>query len=282
MPIPQRFKQYGENFSRLRPFTPTIITLLALILTGSTLGAAVSRMEPSDHLRIGNAAGTLTTLIEYSNQRVLVGAGGSRAHAADFVGRATQPWDREVDLLVIPGWDEHHVPGALGLLERRSVLGIAVVGLPDEDPLWTLLERESENQDVPLRYLDRPGQVLLGKDGALILSEVRGDEPGMIVRLETKGRRIDIIDARDAVRAEPPQDTMSVDNRHLVISTRSQHVPSVFSPELTVVPEAFWPGDFEEFSSPYRVSLARNENLTVTLSNESIRVPLDQVEIRGD
>jgi hypothetical protein len=282
MPIPQWPNKYLDILRGLNRHVPAILIILALLLTGATAAAATSRMQPSDSIRVGNASGTLTTLIEYSNKRVLVGAGGSRSHAADFVGRATRPWDREIDLLILPGWDEHHVSGALGLIERRSVLGIAVIGLPDEHPLWTMLERESERRDIPLRYFARPSHVSLGKNGKLMLAETSGDGPGMIVRLDADGRRIDIVDAHDARSVEPPHDALPGVNRHVVVSSRSQQIPSIFSPELTIVPEAFWAGDYEGFSSPYRVSLARNESLLIELSENAISVPLESVDVRAE
>jgi hypothetical protein len=282
MQLSQRLQSQIDRLGRRFRFLPNTFFILVLILAGIALAGATSRIEPADKIRVANTAGTLTTLVSFSDQRILIGAGGSRSHAADFIGRATRPWDREIDLLIIPGWDDQHVTGALGLLERRSVLGIAVVGIPDEDPIWTLLEREAEFRDVPLRYITRPSQLHLHGDSMVKLAETQGDDEGMIVRVALNDKRIDVVDAQNPTEIRGPIDSFDQASEHIVISTRSQLIPSTFAPTLAVVPDAFWAGDFEGFASPYQVSLARNQSVEIDVEDEALRLPLEQVEIRPD
>lgn len=252
-------------------------TILGLLLAG-----LVSNIETTQQLYVGNTGGSLSVVLELSEARVMIGAGPSRAHAADFIGRTTRPWDREVDLLVLPGWDDQHVAGALGLLERESVSGIAVVGIPDEHPSWTLLEREAEAQDIHISHLGREAQLTLDEMTRITFSEVDGSAAGSWVRLEHGGKRIDIIDTERGEHVIPPPATMTVANEHMLINTRGQSVPAGQSPALAVVPEPFWRNDFAPIETDYQVTLARNEQINIQLDENEIRMPLERVQLRPE
>jgi hypothetical protein len=267
---------------RFAPFHHLAVLLVGAASVGAILAGIASQIEPDNRITIGNTGGTLSVLVELQDTRVLVGAGPSRSHAADLIGRSTRPWDREIDLLIIPGWDDRHAPGAIGLLERESIDGIAVVGLPGDEPSWTLLEREAEQRGVAIAYLDRPSNLDLDDEVHFAFSGLAEGSEGAWVRLEHRGKRIDIVDTDDVDSAAPDPRSFERRNDHLLINVRGQNSPRELSPDVLVIPEPFWQRDFAEIDSPYFVSLARNEQLRIHLSDNEIRLPLDAVSIRPD
>jgi hypothetical protein len=267
---------------RVAPFRHHIVLFIGATLLGFILAGIASQIEPDHRITVGNTGGTLSVLVEIPDARVLVGAGPSRSHAADLIGRSTRPWDREIDLLVIPGWDDRHTPGATGLLERQSINGIAIVGLLGDEPSWTLLEREAEQRGVAIVYVDRPSNLNFDKEAQLAFSSLAQDPDGAWIRLEHLGKRIDIVDTNDIDQAVPDPRAFEGRNDHLFINMRGQNSPNDLSPIVLVVPEPFWQRDFDRIDSPYFVSLARNEHLRIHLSENEIRLPLDAVSTRPD
>lgn len=261
---------------------PTIIVALFALLIGTLLAGLTSRIDPSEQIVVGNTGGTLTTLINLNEARILVGAGPSRSHAADLIGRTTRPWDRDIDLLVLPGWDDHHVAGGLGLLERRAISGIAVIGLPGEEPSWTLLEREAERQDVPLVHLDRSSQLQVAEFTTLSFSEVSQNRNGSWIKVAHHGKHIDIVDSADASTATPDPQALPSAAGHVLINTRGQSAPDGNSPDLLASPSPFWQQDFSEIASPYWVSIDRNEHVRLTLGPHEVRIPIDDIDLRPD
>ena len=265
---------------RLRPHRETVLFILVGILVGGGLSIAAIRLQPEDRLIIGNAAGTLVTLIEVEDQRILVGAGPSRSHSAELIGRTTRPWDRDTNLLILPGWDDHHVTGALGLLERESVRGIAVVGLPGEAAAWTHLEREAQAQGVDLVYVDRTARLPVSNKADVFLSGVAGDDDGAWIRLEIGGKRVDILDTYDGQYARPDPSTLDSEDAHVLVTSRGYSAPTINEPDLLVLQTPHWHGDFEAATETHSAMIDRNEHLTITMSNQGFTVPLDDVLIQ--
>lgn len=260
----------------------TIGAVLLATISGAVLAGVAMRIEPDERIVTGNTSGTLTTLLDLNAGRIMVGAGPSRSHAADLLGRSTRPWDRTIDLLVLPGWDDTHVPGALGLIERQSVSGIAVVGIPGDEPSWTLLEREVERRDIRIRYLDSTSKLSLSEHSALTFSLLGSDQPGGWIRLAHYDKLIDIVDARDSASGTPDIRAMSTDDTHVRINLRDHHQPLHATPELLIFPQPFWNQDFEEIASPYVVEVDRNEHVTISLKPEELSLPLQVVDVRPD
>lgn len=273
-------------FHRLRmpiaPYRWTIGAILLAIISGAVLAGIAIRIEPDERIVIGNTSGTLTTLLDLHAGRIMVGAGPSRSHAADLLGRSTRPWDRTIDLLVLPGWDDTHVPGALGLIERQSVSGIAVVGIPGDEPSWTLLEREAERRDIRIRYLDSTSKLSLSEHTALSFSLLGNVQPGGWIRLAHYDKLIDMVDARDSASGTPDIRTMSTDDTHVRINLRDHHQPLHATPELLIFPQPLWNHDFQEIASPYMVEVDRNEHVTLSLKPEEFSLPLQAVDVRPD
>lgn len=226
---------------------------------------------------MGNTAGTLTTMVETGDSRILVGAGPTRAHAADLIGRTTRPWDRVIDLMIIPGWDDSHAVGALGMLERRSVHSIAVLGLPGNEPVWTMLERRAQADDIRLRYLSSTHRLALSPDVELRLSSL-GQGIGAWVRMDYHGMRVDVLDTEDVSGAAPPEAHFQLRNEHLVVNMRSQRAPGFAEPRLLIRPMPFYRDEFQEPHAEFVREIDRNDQLRIELSEGEIRLPLKGVD----
>ncbi len=262
----------------LEPYVSSILIVAGATILGVSLAIIAQFIEPGDRVVVGNTAGTLTVLIESNQQRLLIGAGPSRSHAADLIGRSTRPWDRTVDLLILPGWDDHHVAGAIGLIERRSIDSIAVIGIPGNEPAWTLLERASSDFDIPLRYVDHPSSLDLDSRTSLLMSELDGDRDGAWLRFDYQGMAVDVIDSAETARARPdPRAADPVDD-HLVISTRRVALPDASSPSVGIVAQPHWDFEFTELDAQYLASIDRNDRLTIGIDTERFRIHQDDLE----
>ena len=281
--IRDRIGRERERFQRLvRPHGRTVLVIVVAIVAGGFLAGVASRIDAGERVVIGNTGGTLTTMLELSGARILVGAGPSRSHAADLIGRSTRPWDRQIDLLVLPGWDHRHVPGALGLIERGVIDGIAVIGIPGDEPSWTILEREAEQRELPVIHLNRPAQVRLGDHSSLSFSTSAGSSSdGAWIRLEHNGKLFDIVDSDESDSAEPDPRALPPGGEHIFINTRNQGSPEDPAPELLVMPAPHWQHDFGEIASPYSLAISRNEHEVITLTDDAFRLSLDSAEV-GD
>lgn len=264
----------SEVTSHLRPHRWTLLIVVAL-LGVTTAAPLIARSLPDrERIVVGNTAGMLTTMLEINGHRVLVGAGPTRSHAADLIGRSTRPWEREIDLLIVPGWDDSHAVGALGLLERRSVSGIAVVGVPGNEPVWTMLERSARAEDIALRYLSSPHHLALGKGIELRMSALE-EGSGAWIRLDYNGIRIDLIDATDVAEAAPPVTQFEHWNEHVIVNMRSQRVPDFAKPALMIRPMPFYYDEFQETSAQITEEVDRNEQVRLDLGDGEIRLPLE-------
>jgi hypothetical protein len=255
----------------------TILLAIGAILFGAALATIALQIEPGDRIVVGNTAGSLTAMLELDGARVLVGAGASRSHAADLLGRSTRPWERDIDLLILPGWDDYHVSGALGLLERRSVTAIAVVGIPGDEPSWTILERQAEQRDIPIRFVDRPHSLELSEDARLTIAQ-SSDHTGSWIRLERRGKRIDMIDAPASGELAPDRVALHPRNEHVVINLRDTREPAHSVPALIIVPQPMWERDFEEHHAAFIAEIQRNEQITLSFEDKRITLPLAEVE----
>jgi hypothetical protein len=261
---------------RLRPYGPvTAITLIAILLGFGGYTYVESR-STDGRIVIGNTAGSLTAIVEYGDDRVMIGAGPTRAHAADLLGRSTVPWDRSVDLLIIPGWDDFHATGALGLLERHAVRDIAVIGIPGEDPIWTLLEREAQEQDVAIRFFDREQTLELDDNIEFMFASGSHEAAGTWVQLLYGGALIQLADTTTTSHPVNPALPWASDP-HVFIAMRSGTVSSETPARVLVQPEPFIRHEIEDLMAEYVADIPRNERLELTLDEGTIRLPLDSV-----
>jgi hypothetical protein len=265
----------------VRPHAEWFLFIFGGVVTGILLSVVVSILDFDDRIVVGNTGGTLSSLIEVDQERILIGAGPSRSHAADLIGRTTRPWDREVDLLILPGWDDHHVAGAIGLIERRAVHAIAVVGLPGEEVSWTILEREARDHDVPITFISRPSTLDLSGNSELVVT-LADDDGGSWIRLIHKGKQIDFIDSDSPERSAPDRSVLSTKSDHILVNLRGFREPHQTHPIVLVSPSPHWQYDFEEIQASFHVAVDRNEHVEITAHPRQIRVPMSMVEKRDD
>jgi hypothetical protein len=259
-----------------------LLGIVAAITLGVVIGVSARAYDAGDRLVAGNTAGTLSVLLEIDGQRILIGAGSTRSHAADFVGRSTRPWDRHIDLLIVPGWDERHLTGAIGLLERHEVSGIAVLGLPGEDPLWTILERESQWRDVEIRFLDGDHRLPLTSDSTLTLmaGEWHGSG-GALARLDYHGTRIDILDADRGIVELIQESNDGSGRAHISILTRSPREPIEVGSTVLLRPLPFLAQEFQAVDGEFLGEIPRNQRVVIRLAPSEIRIPLDKLKQSG-
>lgn len=270
-----------QNLRNLvRPHGELLLFVVAGIAVGGVLSAGASQFQPDDRVTVGNAAGTLVTIVEVDHQRVVIGAGPSRSHTAELLGRTTRPWDREIDLLILPGWDDHHVPGALGLVERETVRGIAVIGIPGNEPAWTHLERETQASGIEFAILDTAGRLPITSDTRITGSDLAGRAEGAWIRLDHNGKRVDILDGDGDQFTRPDPAALDGDSRHILINTRGYVTPDGRDPELLITQTPHWHGDFAGSGDRHLTMINRNDHLTITLNDGEFRLPLDAVQIR--
>jgi hypothetical protein len=270
-----RFQQLNQW---LGPHSLTLVIIAISSVAGVVLALIAQSINPEDRIVVGNTAGSLTVVIETGQSRIMIGAGPSRSHAADLAGRATRPWDRSIDLLIIPGWDDYHVPGVLGLIERRSVEGIAIIGLPGEDPAWTILERAATASDVPLRYVSNPSRLELPNNNSLLVAELAGEQEGIWARFTTSKFHIDVFDGYQLHDAQiDPRIAQLLDDT-VTISMRSTALPSGSTPAVAVVPQPHWQRDFTGVDANFWAGVDRNEALVISLGAEELRIPQESIE----
>lgn len=258
--------------------------LVAAVLIGVPLGWSVSALGSAAQIRVGNTGGNLSVIITVEGRSIVVGGSQQRGELAELVDRGTLPWRRHVSLLVVPGWDDHYAPGALGLVERSTVEAIVVVGLPGADPIWTLLDRAAAERDIPINYLSTAHQLPLSDDTKLWfdpLTDEEGAGQGRVaVWLDHADVQLLLVDTTPQPRGTPPQPEPER-GPAAVIQLRagdlsiSQPVSVLFRPE----PQRGM--DFRPAPAAYIGEITRGESLTIPLDRDRLRVPLDAITPLG-
>jgi hypothetical protein len=269
-----------ELRQRLRAATPALLIAFNIAVVSVLVATLLERADTGDRVVVGNTLDLLTSSIEIDDYRILVGAGPSRSHSADMVGRTTRPWDRRVDLLIIPGWDRQQATGAIGLIEREQIEGVVVVGIPGAEPVWALLEREVDRADIPIRFLDGAHSLQVGDDLAITmvdLASTNGRE-GAWIRLDYEGKRIDFVDAEPGTPIHPPARAISQRNDHLIVHMRRQLQIEGPEPAAVVRPDPFFDQDMVVTEGTYLVEPPRNQRVTIRLDNHQMRIPFDMVD----
>jgi hypothetical protein len=107
------------------------LTVLALSLA---FGIGLNRPSGPARITVLPTADAITYLIEDGDgRRIIVGGGGSDGALRAFSER-TQPWDRRVDLLVLPPPFRDHLPGATEIVQRTNVGRVLELGGPGSKP----------------------------------------------------------------------------------------------------------------------------------------------------
>lgn len=275
MPVlPGRFQPHDWRQrlrSHLDRWRPVGFVVALGLLVGLFVGTATARYEPDDQIIVGNTSGTLSALLVVDGHTIVIGGGDSRSGLADLVGRSTLPWQRHIDLLIVPAADDAHLAGALGLVERGAVSGLVLLGFSEDSAALAMLEREADRAKVSVRYVDNPHYLTLD-DGVEV--RLQADQPAS-VEIRYHQARIVLIDSTST--QVTGNSTDPVPNAHVVISMRQgrQGLPGA---SLLVQPYAERSRALQASDAIYRLELERGERCTLRLHAESIRTPLSCLE----
>jgi hypothetical protein len=240
---------------------PALAWLAFGLLLGTVLGTAASQLRPTDRLVVGGTGRTLSVLLVTDRAEVLIGGGTDPNDAADFVDRSTVPWQRPLELLVVPAWDPEHVPGALGIIERGNVHSIVVWGEAGNQPAWTVLERRARTAGVSLEWIRETAVIPIDATTRLVLQAL---PDGGAICLERGELRIVILDTA----GERP--SRACRQSAATISLRRAITPEA---RFLVRPRPLRASELAS-SAPYEVQLERGERLTVRLQDGELRLPL--------
>ncbi|MDQ2784592.1 MAG: hypothetical protein M3Y58_06270 [Chloroflexota bacterium] len=107
------------------------VTTLAVALS---FGIGLSRPTGPARITVLPVGDAITYLIEDGDgRRIIVGGGGTDAALRAFSER-TWPWERRVDMLVLPPPFRDHLPGATELVQRTAVGRVIEIGGPGAKP----------------------------------------------------------------------------------------------------------------------------------------------------
>jgi len=107
------------------------VVVLAITLS---FGIGVSRPTGPARITVLPVGDAITYLIEDDDgRRIIVGGGGTDAALRAFSER-TWPWERRVDMLVLPPPFRDHLPGATELVRRTAVGRVIELGGPGAKP----------------------------------------------------------------------------------------------------------------------------------------------------
>lgn len=257
------------------PLVRAVLWLASGLALGFIAGALLTQWSLGDRLVIGGTSQELSVLLEIDGQRIVIGGGSSRSDLVDFIDRSTLPWDRQVDLLLVPAWDERHLPGALDLIERRPVRGIVLLGLPGSAPAWTLLERAAQARQITVRYVAEPQRVTLADLFWLELyPPADGNrERGTRVLIHLGDVRVAVVDASKDDRDQ----WAATADAHLLVAMRQP--PAGLGPvPLVARPLPRRPSDFVQIDVAYELVLDRGQRSTFRFTSHELRVPLAEVE----
>jgi len=240
----------------------SVLAWMALgLLLGTVLGTAASQLRPTDRLLVGGTGRTLSVLLVTDRAEVLIGGGTDPNDAADFVDRSTVPWQRPLELLIVPAWDPEHVPGALGIIERGNAHSIVVWGEAGNEPAWTVLERRAQTAGVSLEWIREPAVIPIDATTRLVLQALPN---GGAICLERGELRVVIVDTGGELSSSACRQSAAT------ISLRRTITPE--SP-LLVRPRPLRASELAS-DAPYEVRLERGERLTIRLRDGELRLPL--------
>jgi len=245
------------------------------LLWGLVTGWLLTQWSLGDRLVIGGTGQELSLLLDTGGQRVVIGGGASRSDLVDFVDRSTLPWDRQVDLLVVPAWDERHLPGSLELLQRGRVRQLALLGLPGNDPSWTRLERAAQARDTTVIHVTVAQRVTLGDTAWMTLQPAPAmrDDTGVCLVIRLGQIHIAVVDATGAETTHWEE----IQDAHLLVALRR---PSndVGHPPLLAQPAPRRPSDFVSLDADYELALDRGQRVTLRFSDRDLWLPLEALE----
>jgi hypothetical protein len=116
------------------PWTQNALVFVAILAVALSFGIGLSRPTGPARITVLPVGDAITYLIEDDDgRRIIVGGGGTDAALRAFSER-TWPWERRVDLLVLPPPFRDHLPGATEIIQRTAVGRVIELGGPGAKP----------------------------------------------------------------------------------------------------------------------------------------------------
>jgi hypothetical protein len=263
---------------------PTTLTILVAALLGAGSGQLLANAGDNDEVIIGNTGGTLSSIIRVDNALIVFGGGNARSDLADLLGRATLPWRRQVDLLIIPGWDDQQAIGALGLLDRQDVKQIVILGQPSTETVWTVLYQKASSRAIPVNVASNRSHVDIAPDVRLELAagDPLSSQPPAFALLTLRFHAVqlafldvskDAIEALNSAGLRPAR-------AHALVLTRAATGLTTAS-TLRIQSPATRTSDFDLASSNYQRELGSGERMTIGLAPNELRLELDGIQRSG-
>ncbi len=110
------------------------LVFVAALAIALSFGIGASRPTGPARITVLPVGDAITYLIEDGDgRRIIVGGGGTDAALRAFSER-TRPWDRRVDLLILPPPFRDHLPGATEIVRRTTVGRVVELGGPGAKP----------------------------------------------------------------------------------------------------------------------------------------------------
>lgn len=115
-------------------WTQNALVFTAVLAVALSFGIGTSRPTGPARITVLPVGDAITYLIEDGDgRRIIVGGGGSDAALRAFSER-TRPWERRVDMLVLPPPFRDHLPGATEIVQRTAVGRVIELGGPGAKP----------------------------------------------------------------------------------------------------------------------------------------------------
>lgn len=241
--------------------------LLLGLGSGVLVSLLVAAQQPSQRVVVGGTGSTLSVVVLLARQVVIIGAGSSPNDGVELADRATLPWQRPYELLIVPGWDTEHVAGALGFVERRAVRSIVVIGLPNNDPAWTILERQAASRQIRFSVVTQAAQLVIGPDTELILYPT---PRALFACLREGAVQVSIVDAAASEASVDPckRPAAAIALRQ----TRRTTAP------LLVRPKPLRSGDLVR-SAPYEIAVGRGQRVRLHITPKEVRADLGVISL---
>jgi hypothetical protein len=281
----QRFRRNAKGRSPWRILIRrTTLTITVAVLLGATAGQLLVSAGDNDQIVVGNTGGTLSSIIRVDNALIVFGGGNARSDLADLLGRSTLPWKRQVDLLVIPGWDSQQALGALGLLERQDVKQIVILGQPSTETVWTVLYQRASSRAIPVNVASNRSRIDIDSDVHLELtaSDTLSSDSAefALLTLQFHAVQLSFLDAsKDGIDVLKSAGAMPIRTHALVLSRAATNLATRST--LRVQPSVARSDDFDLASSNYQRELDSGERITVDLAPNELRLSLDAVQFSG-
>ena len=263
---------------------PLLLTIAVAALLGASAGQIFAHAGDGTRVVVGNTGGTLSSVIQLNDTLIVFGGGNARSDLADLVGRSTLPWRRQIDLLIVPGWDNQQVIGALGLLERGDVAQIVILGQPSTGTIWSVFYQSASSHAVPVTVASGINRVAIAPNVDLRLiaaapSSGATDEYAMLT-LHYHDVSFSFLDASTAGISSMMAANVQPERTHGIALSRRVTGLSTQS-VLLLQPPAKRSSDIVDEAETYSGEIDAGQRVEIRLSDDQLSLDLKSVKLVG-